>query len=174
LKRIEYLGVDQRPDWLPCWKELIGGKEHEQRQPGRDAAPLPPDLVVGDLKIVNQMGEKEDVVVNGVRYSIGPGESDLWISRGVVYAHVPESEPIHKFPPRNWTWNGRNYEMKLIIQNKSLRPANWQYPSGYMETVPGREYPPSGGPVAAPTPLMPQPASQPTLAPPKPAEPILP
>ena len=169
---------------------LIGSQNQEKLKPIPEPR-LATDLLVGALIIENKMGQKQDVVVNGVRYNIEPGWSELWVSRGIIYANLPDYEPIKRFTLRNWAWNGHNYEMKLVIQNQSLRPANWQYPSSYVEPVPNGEYPSSGGPVPAPIPApmpqvvpaptparrpaeAPQLGPQPTLAPPKPAEPVAP
>ena len=166
LKVIESKGVNQQPSWLPCWKLLIGGKVPEKFGAFSDKALAVRDLPIpGVLLIENRTGHKRDVVVNGVTYGIGPGWSELWISHGIVYAHLAQEEPLKRFSLRNWSWNGHNWQMKLVIQDKSLRPTGWTYDSTDVEEIQSKEYPSSASPMVAPTPArrsVPQPTPAPT------------
>jgi len=76
-----------------------------------------PSASLGKFVILNQTGISRYVSVNGMRFYVPPGRTELWIPRGIVEAYLPYWEPPKLLGMSLWRWTGQHYEMSLHIRS---------------------------------------------------------
>lgn len=77
-------------------------------------APVPKQ---GKFVIFNWTGISRYISVNGLRFYVSPGQTEMWVPYAPVEAYVPAYEFPKQLGMGYWRWTGRNYEMRLCIRS---------------------------------------------------------
>ncbi|MCG8583495.1 MAG: hypothetical protein MI757_02145, partial [Pirellulales bacterium] len=75
------------------------------------------------LVFENQTSQYHTARVNGIRYSLRPGISEIRIRRGPTNVELIGFESPKRW--NTWRWTGRNYELRILIKE---RPRVWHEP----------------------------------------------
>ncbi len=70
----------------------------------------------GKFIIRNWTGVNQYVSVNGLRYFVSPGRTEIMVPHTTVEAYLPGFEGPKLFGMSNWQWTGQNHEMFFDIR----------------------------------------------------------
>jgi hypothetical protein len=69
----------------------------------------------GRLVLDNRTLNTHSVSVNGLLFSVAPGRTEMDIPIGTANVYLPYHESPKQWGLDRWRWNGRNYEMLIVI-----------------------------------------------------------
>lgn len=82
------------------------------------AKPLVPEPAQGRFVIRNWTGVTRCVSVNGLRFNVHPGWTEIKVPHALVEAYLPGFEAPKLLGMSNWRWTGQDYEMRLDIRSR--------------------------------------------------------
>jgi len=95
-------------------------RDQEQVKPPRG-------MLTGTLILQNDTGVSQVATINGRRYQVPPGRSELPVPRAVLEVYLPWYEQPKLWGMSNWRWTGQRYEMVIAIKPKARGAFNWPW-----------------------------------------------
>ena len=87
----------------------------------------PPPVLTGTLLLQNETGVTQVATINGTRYQVSPGRSELPVPRAILEVYLPGHEQPKLWGMSNWRWSGQRYEMLIEIKPKPRGSLNWPW-----------------------------------------------
>ena len=110
------------------------GPETILREEGDEKEVEPPPMLTGTLILQNDTGVTQVATINGIRYQVPPGRSELPVPRAILEVYLPWYEQPKLWGMSNWRWTGQRYEMLIEIKPKARGSLNWPWTGQRYET----------------------------------------
>jgi len=126
LDELETVTSDLQKKLLP---EVMLREEGDQEQ-----VKPPPPMLTGTLILQNDTGVTQVAAINGGRYQVLPGRSELPVPRAILEVYLPSYEQPKLWGMSNWRWTGQRYEMLIEMKPKPRGSLSLPWTGQWYET----------------------------------------
>jgi hypothetical protein len=100
--------------------ERQGANATRSDNPAPKLVPVPAVPIQGKVVLQNWTGNRQYVSVNGLRFWVEPGYTEVWVGYSPAEVYIPGVEQPKLFGMSMWRWNGREYEMRIDLRLTGL------------------------------------------------------
>ena len=114
-------------------KKLLPQTMLQEEREEKEVEPAPPAWT-GTLIMQNDTGVTQVATINGTRYQVPPGRSELRVPRAILEVYLPGHEQPKLWGMSNWRWSGQRYEMLIEIKPKPRGSLSWPWTGQWYQT----------------------------------------